>query len=175
MTSVHDSIDVFEIRTPETPVPRADQSEGTIDTVTVSWGDATKHRQILTTAAGVEVRLQLPRGSFLADGCVLWAEAGTRIVVRRPPEAALVVRFADNADDPHLHRHLVRLGYTLGNQHAPIELTDDGIATPLFTGADAALTMLASLGITGTVESIPLARHGWSNTSADNHGLHHHD
>ena len=85
--------------------------------VDVGWGDAGKHRQRVVADTGVEVRIMMPRGTFLRDGAVI-ADDGTQIVVvRRPPEPAVTVRFADHADAAGARRMLL-LGYLLGNQHA---------------------------------------------------------
>jgi urease accessory protein len=138
--------------------------------VAVGWGDAGKHRQILTTDDGCPLQVQLPRATFLSDGAVLHDDSHTVIVVHRPPEPAITAAFADNPGDDGTRR-LLLLGYTLGNQHAPLDVTTTGVATPLMTSPAAAERMLRALHVVGHVTTIALAAHGWSNTSAD----HHHD
>jgi urease accessory protein len=91
------------------------------------------------------------------------------VVVRRPAEPAIRVRFADNTG-----RALLILGHLLGNQHAPVDVDDEGLTAPLFTSADAARLLLADLGLVGEVGDVVMARNGWSRTSADNHAGHHH-
>lgn len=141
--------------------------------VSVGWGDAAKQRQLVVADTGIQVRILLPRSSFLADGVVIADDGEQVVVVRRPPEPAVTVKFADHAGADGARR-LLLLGYLLGNQHAPIEVTSDRLAAPLFTSAGAAETVLAELGVTGAVVDVPLAATGWSRTSGDWHDGHDH-
>ncbi|MDS1115264.1 urease accessory protein UreE [Gordonia westfalica] len=152
-----------------------DDGTTVVDEVTVGWGDATKHRQVLTSAAGHTLRLRLPRGSFLSDGSVLWHDDTLTVVVRRPPEDAIVVRLGDNITGSDAAARLIRLGYVLGNAHAPVEYTGEALQTPLFTSASGATDLLSGVGVVGGVECVPLARHGWSSTSADHREHHRHE
>jgi urease accessory protein len=133
--------------------------------VRIGWGDASKQRQLVLADSGLEVRILLPRGSFLGDGAVI-ADDGHQVVVRRPPEPSITVRFDQNSA-----RGMLLLGYVLGNQHAPVDVDADTLAAPLFTSAHAAEHLLADLGVVGKVADVPLARAGWSRTS----GAHSHD
>lgn len=144
-----------------------------VEQVDVPWGAARKHRQSLLTEAGTPLRLKLPRGTFLAGGTVLADDGTTIIVVRRPPEDAIVLDFAENTG-PDAVRRALQLGYLLGNQHAPLDVTAQRLATPLYTSAEQAAATLASLQLVARVEAVPLAAHGWSNTSADHHTGHQH-
>jgi urease accessory protein len=144
------------------------------DVVTVGWGDARKHRRVVRTEGGRELALQLPRGTFLADGAVLADDGNTAVVVRRPPEPALVLDLTRCSGRDDVRRALL-LGYQLGNQHAPLEITDTEVRAPLMTGADTARRALADLGLVGRVVDVPLAAHGWSTTSSDHHEGHRHD
>lgn len=144
-------------------------AERTVHHADIGWGDAGKHRQRVTTDAGSEVLIQLPRGSFLYDGAVISDDGINVVVVRRPPEPAIRVRFADNSG-----RALLILGHLLGNQHAPVDVDEEGVTVPLFTSADAARQLLADLGVVGEVGDVVMARKRWSRTSADNHAGHHH-
>ncbi|SDF64052.1 urease accessory protein [Blastococcus aurantiacus] len=149
-----------------------------VDPVDVPWGDARKHRQALRTAGGRDVVVRLPRGSFLADGAVLVEDGATVVVVRRPAEDAIVLPFADNTGADAVRRALL-LGYLLGNQHAPLEVSATELRTPLLTGPGTARKLLEDLHLHGRVDTVALAAHGWTNTSADHHGQsathgHHH-
>lgn len=141
----------------------------TLHHVDIGWGDAGKHRQLITTDTGIEVRITLPRSTFLFDGAVIADDGTNAVVVRRPPEPAIRVRFADNTGQA-----LLLLGHLLGNQHAPIDVDEDAVTVPLFTSADAARQMLADLGVVGRVHDAALAPSGWARTSADHHAGHHH-
>ncbi|MEH3142569.1 MAG: urease accessory protein UreE [Mycobacterium kyogaense] len=141
--------------------------------VDIGWGDAAKHRQVVTSDTGLQIRITLPRGSFLRAGEVIADDGTAIVVVRRPAEPAVTAGFADHADADGARRMLL-LGYLLGNQHAPIDVSDFGVAAPLFTSEQAAVELLAELGIVGTVTSVRLAALGWSRTSSSTHAGHHH-
>lgn len=140
--------------------------------VDIGWGDAGKHRQRVTTDTGVEVRIILPRGAFLHHGSVIADDGADVVIVRRPAEPAIRVRFADNTP-----RAMLLLGHRLGNQHAPVDVDADTLTVPLFTSAAAAREMLAELDIIGEVTEMAMAADGWSATSADHHSAdqHSHD
>ena len=141
--------------------------------VDIGWGDAGKHRQVVTTDTGQQIRITLPRGSFLRDGAVIADDGTSIVVVRRPAEPAVTARFDDHADSDGARRMLL-LGYLLGNQHAPIDVSGSSVAAPLFTSEKAAAELLAELGIIGTVAPVPLAALGWSRTSSSTRAGHHH-
>jgi urease accessory protein len=138
--------------------------------VSIGWGDAAKQRQLVTADTGLQVRVLLPRGTFLADGAVIADDGEQVVVVQRPAEPALNARFDQN--DP---RAMLLLGYVLGNQHAPIDIGHDGVAAPLFISPHAAEHLLAELGVVGKVADVALAAGGWSRTSADGEAGHSHD
>ncbi|MEH6820746.1 MAG: urease accessory protein UreE [Dietzia psychralcaliphila] len=142
-----------------------------VDTVLVPWGDARKHRQVLTTLDGQQLFLTLPRGTFLSDGAVIADDGTTIVAVSRPAEDAVVVEFADNVGVDAVRRALV-FGYILGNQHAPLEVSAHQLRTPLMTSAGTAEEMLRDLRLNGRVDAVALAAHGWTNTSADHHHSH---
>lgn len=144
-----------------------------VDTVPVPWGDARKHRQVLTTVGGLQLSVTLPRGTFLFDGAVIADDGTTIVAISRPAEQAVVVDFADNVGVDAVRRALV-FGYVLGNQHAPLEVSADQLRTPLMTSAATAEEMLRSLRLNGRVDTVALAANGWTNTSADHHHSHSH-
>lgn len=149
----------------------------TVYPVHITWGDARKHRQVIDLGDGREVELRLPRGALLTDGMVLWDDGIEVGVVRRPAEDAMVLEFAANAGADGVRGALL-LGYWLGNQHAPLEVTDTELRTPLFTGERTARETFTRFGLTGDVRPVELAAGGWTATSADHHhhdsGHHHH-
>jgi len=141
--------------------------------VDIGWGDATKHRQVVTADTGLVVHITAPRGTFLRAGAVIADNGDDVVVVRRPEEEAIAVRFDDNCGADGARRMLL-LGYLLGNQHAPIDVGADSVAAPLFTSPHAAKELLAELGVIGDVRPVALANNGWARTSSDSHAGHHH-
>ena len=138
------------------------------DYIDIRWGEARKHRQLRHSASGRELTIDLSRGTFLAAATVLWDDGTDIVVVRRPPEDAIVVNFLENEGADGVRRALL-LGYALGNQHAPLQVSRTDLRTPLMTEPGAARQMLVSLGLKGAVTQVPLAEQGWTNTSADHH------
>lgn len=149
--------------------------------VPVPWGAATKHRQVAVADDGTRVRVKVPRGTRLDEGLVLATDTGAvaesggpvAFVVRRPPEPAVTVRFADNPGEDSAGRFL-QLGYLLGNRHAPIYVDDECIITPQMRSPRAERQMLDELGLIGEVAYAPLAPRGWSGTSGEHAGEHSH-
>ena len=141
--------------------------------VDITWGDARKHRQVAHTVGGRELEIRLPRGTFLFDGAVLADDGDEIVVVRRPAEEAMVLDFADNSGVDGVRGALL-LGYWLGNQHAPLEVSEKELRTPLFTGPGTARDTLSRMGLDGDVRRVQLAARGWTNTSADHHHGHEH-
>jgi len=96
-----------------------------------------KTRQRVTTEAGVEAALWLPRGTVLIDGDRVAAENGRVAVIAAADEALSEVR----CDDPV---QLARAAFHLGNRHAAIMLSPGRIRYP----ADRVLDdMLRGLGL----------------------------
>ena len=153
---------------------RAGHSSVEHDSVEVGWGHAAKHRQRLSTRAGRTIVIDLPRGSFLKHGDVLFSDENLKITVDRPAEPSLVVDFTQNTAAEHVRAALL-LGYRLGNQHAPLDLDERTLRTPLFTGEQTARATLEAIGIVGSVESVQIAPYGWESTSADHREGHSHD
>lgn len=78
--------------------------------------DARHRRRInLTTQAGAEILLDLPKAVAMADGGGLRLEDGRWLRVKAAPEPLLEVRAGDAAQ-------LARVAWHLGNRHLPAEI-----------------------------------------------------
>ncbi|WP_088348028.1 MULTISPECIES: urease accessory protein UreE [Rhodomicrobium] len=83
--------------------------------------DARHRRRIsLTTVAGAEILLDLPKAVAMADGGGLRLEDGSWLRVKAAPEPLLEVTAADAA-------RLARVAWHLGNRHLPAEITGGAI------------------------------------------------
>jgi urease accessory protein len=132
------------------------------DSVRVGSADASKRRQRLTTAAGTDVAVDLPRGGYLRDGAVL-ADDGERIVVvERSEEEALVVSLSPGLPTEALIEAAVRVGHAFGNQHAPVDVEGGRIRIPITTSPELAAQTVASLGLAGVEAGIEKVRLGLS-------------
>jgi urease accessory protein len=116
-----------------------------VEPLLVDWAEASKGRLRRTAEDGTDVAIDLPRGSYLADGAVL-ADDGERIVVvRRRAERALVVHLDAAAGQEALVRAAVLLGHALGNQHVPVEIDGLELRVPLTTSEAVALATVDRL------------------------------
>jgi urease accessory protein len=118
-----------------------------VERVSIHAVEAERRRLRRVTDAGTDVALDLPAGAYLADGAVL-VDDGTRIVVvRRPPEPALVVRL-DRALAPEtLVEQAARLGHAFGNQHVPVEVDGCEVRVHLTTSMAIARATVERLGL----------------------------
>lgn len=108
--------------------------------VQIPWQDSTTSRQRLVGGLGTHVTLNLPRGTFLAHGDVL-ADLGDRIlVVERVEETVLVAR-------PQTVAQAVAIGHAFGNQHAPLEISDDEIVVPITSSVAVMFATAADLAV----------------------------
>jgi urease accessory protein len=134
-----------------------------VERLLLDWAEASKGRLRRTAEAGTDVAIDLPRGSYLADGAVL-ADDGERIVVvRRRRERALVVHLDAGAGHEALVHAAVLLGHALGNQHVPIEVEGLELRVPLTTSEEVALATVQRLGLPGAstgIAEVALGAHG---------------
>ncbi len=131
------------------------------DPVAVGWAEATRRRLRVTSRDGVDVAIDVPRGTFLADGGVLDDDGSRIIVIERTRCPALVVRIGGSLPADVRLRAAVLLGHAFGNQHAPLEIIGDEVRVPLTTSAEIASATVAALrlqGVTSEVVELALAR-----------------
>ncbi|MGB8700046.1 MAG: urease accessory protein UreE [Thermosynechococcaceae cyanobacterium] len=119
----------------------ADLDEKIHDRLVLTAEERQRSRYRCQTEGGVEVLLNLPRGSALTEGDCLTTEAGDWWVqIGAKPEMLLCVQSKTPLD-------LLRAAYHLGNRHVPLELT----AQTLKLSPDPVLReMLVHLGLTVT-------------------------
>jgi urease accessory protein len=109
-----------------------------------------RSRKQFLTAEGVEVRLNLVRGTVLQHGDILASEPNTNaarqlVKVVAKPESVMTVT-------AHTSRDLLRAAYHLGNRHIPLEITLDYLRLePDSVLAD----MLHRMGLHVTEEVLP--------------------
>jgi urease accessory protein len=134
-----------------------------VERLLLDWAEASKGRLRRTAEDGTDIAVDLPRGTYLAEGAVL-ADDGERIVVvRRRPERALVVHLDAGSSPSALVRAAVLLGHALGNQHVPVEVDGLDLRVPLTTSeeiARATVDRLALDGLRVEIEDVALGAHG---------------
>ncbi len=130
------------------------------DIVLVDWTDAVRRRLRSTSAEGLDVAIDLPRGTFLAHGTVLHDDGERILVVERAPTPTLIVRFDPLLDRAALLRAGIKVGHAFGNQHVPIEIAEDHLRIPLTTSrrvAEETIHRLSLCGVTCEFADVPLA------------------
>lgn len=80
-----------------------------------------KVRRKLTASDGTELALELPTGTTLHVGQVLFQQDNTVYVVSAAPEDVLLVR-------PRNLQEAAHVGHMIGNLHRDVDISDDGIA-----------------------------------------------
>lgn len=91
-----------------------------VDSVALDHDGRARRRLLLTTAAGVELLLDLPEVAHLRDGDGLVREDGAIIRVVASAEPLMEVTARDAA-------HLVRLAWHVGNRHLPAQIGTDAL------------------------------------------------
>lgn len=127
-----------------------------IDTVSVPSADAPKRRLRLVSEGGVDVAVDLPRGSFLSDGAVLADDGERLLVVRRTPEEVMRVTLSEQLDPQARVAAALRVGHAFGNHHVPVDVAGDELLVPITTSRDVALRTLESLHLDGVEASFEL-------------------
>lgn len=132
-----------------------------VDGVPVTWAEASKRRLRRVSQAGADIAIDLPRGTYLADGAVLHDDGEHVIVVVRTLTPTLVLSLPRDASRGSLIRAAVLIGQAFGNQHVPVDVEGEIIRVPLTTSETVARATVAALDISGLavlVEEVALAR-----------------
>jgi urease accessory protein len=82
--------------------------------------DRRRVHRLLEVSDGTLLALELPTGTILRPGQMLYAEGRRAYVVDAAPEDVLLIRLQGTAE-------AARAGHLIGNLHKNIEVTDDGI------------------------------------------------
>jgi urease accessory protein len=133
------------------------------DPILVTHGDAAKRRLRVSSAAGVDVAIDLPRGTYLREGAVLDDDGERILVVERVPEEALVVRFSAALTRAELAEAAARIGHVFGNQHVPVDVEDGALLIPITTSGELAAATVRELQLPGVevaIAHVKLGRHG---------------
>jgi urease accessory protein len=115
----------------------------------VASDEARRRRFRAATADGVELALDLTRGSFLFEGAVLHDDGEVVVVVERALEAALVVRLDLTLPPETLVEQAARVAHWAGNQHLLVETEDDAIRVRVATTPELTLEAARTLDLPG--------------------------
>ena len=116
-----------------------------VEYVHLAIGDLDRSRLRVTSDAGVDYAVALPRGTGLADGAVLVLDDHRAVVVRAGTARTLALRAVDVAA-------ALRLGFLAGHLHWKVDQLDDRLLVHL-QGPEAEYTArIADLLASGRVE-----------------------
>ena len=127
-----------------------------VDRLLVTSSAAAKRRLRARTEAGTDIALDLPRGSYLEHGAVLFDDGERIIVAVRKPEEALVIRLSSTLDRAEVVRQAASIGHAFGNQHVPLEVVEGEIRVPITTSRDIAAATVERLALEGAEVSFDL-------------------
>jgi urease accessory protein len=150
---------------------------GALDIVTIPVAELARRRLLITSRAGEQLAIALPRSQKLFDGAVLLVDDVRAIVVQAAAERWLRLEPASIAD-------AVELGYHAGNLHWRVRFDGDALLVALegrpedYTARLAEL--IASHRVTvrileGAAVSGPVDQGGGTHSHAHDHHHHHHD
>lgn len=118
-----------------------------VERLRVTWDEASKRRLRRSTDGNTDVAVALQRDAYLSHGDVLDDDGDRIVVVERPAERAIVVRFDHDASPPARLRAAALVGHAFGNQHVPLDVEDAEIRIPVTTSEAIALATVAALGL----------------------------
>lgn len=134
-------------------------STRSVETMPVAWHEASRRRLRRQTEQGTDVAVDLPQAGYLRDGAVL-ADDGQRIVVvRRPPERVVRVRFDAALSRVDLVTAVSCVTHAFANQHVPVEAVEDELRVPVTTSDEIAQDTVRKLdlpGVTVEVADLPV-------------------
>ena len=114
------------------------QHEGRVERIVIGAEDAARHRLRVTTDAGTECAISLPRDQRLANGSILLLEEDRAILIAMRDEEVLKLVPADVAA-------ALELGYFAGNMHWAVRFQDAELHILLHGPAEAYLARLDAL------------------------------
>ena len=94
-------------------------AEHRTENIWLDWHDRRKARQRVTSDAGTELFLSLPRGTILPDGQLLYCDSHRQVVVRAKPEPLIAITSSSVQES-------CRVAHHLGNWHRPMQIDPDG-------------------------------------------------
>lgn len=129
---------------------QAREKTGEVWWVELSFHDAQRRRLRAATARGEDVGIDVPRGTALRNGDVLYRapDSTPLVAVAVAPAEAMAIRLAGVPPDD-LFAFGVRLGHVLGNQHWPVRVKGDVVLTPVTIDRLVMETVLKTHGFQG--------------------------
>lgn len=99
-------------------LPKGESGPEPADVARLPYDARWLRREVIETASGAEILVDLPEAQVLADGDRLLLEDGRAVAIEAAPEALAEIR----GDGP---LHLARLAWHLGNRHLPTRIEAD--------------------------------------------------
>lgn len=106
-------------------------SAGRVDRVILSRREAAKVRMRTTSQGGLDVIIDVPRGTTIKHGDVLSLEGDRMLVAEWSPEEAMIIAIDTSGDCRKRVETATRLGYILGMKHFPLFVEGNEILVPV--------------------------------------------
>lgn len=119
---------------------------GMVNFLNVSRREARLGRLRKKTDAGEDIIIDLPRGSFLRDGDVVWLDQDKMVVVRVETEELMVVYIKPEGSIEEQIEAAVKVGHALGNQHLPVSINHRIVKIPIETTREVVAASVSHIG-----------------------------
>jgi urease accessory protein len=118
---------------------------GLVSFLQVSRREAELGRLRKKTDAGEDITIDLPRGSVLREGDVIWLDQDKMVVVQVETEEIMVVYIRPEGSIEEQIETAVRVGHALGNQHHPISIDRRIVNIPVETSREVLAAFLSHI------------------------------
>ena len=106
-------------------------SRGAADRILLQRRDATKSRLRVSSERGTDVMIDVPRGTTLRHGDVLYVGDNKILVVEWLPEETMIITMSAAEDWKERVETAAKIGYILGIKHFPLFAVGTEIVVPI--------------------------------------------
>lgn len=106
-------------------------SRGAVDRVLLQRRDATRNRLRISSERGTDVMIDVPRGTTLRHGDVLYLGENKILIVEWQPEETMIITLSAAEDWKERVESAAKIGYILGIKHFPLFATGNEIVIPI--------------------------------------------
>ncbi len=121
-------------------------SKDRVDRVHLARRDAAKNRLRLTSQRGTDVMIDVPRGTTLKHGDVLYLGEDEMLIVEWLPEETMVITLSFPKDWTERVETATKIGYILGIKHFPLFPRGNEVVVPIEGSKEDLSKVFASFG-----------------------------
>lgn len=105
-------------------------SRGAVDRVLLQRRDATRNRLRISSERGTDVMIDVPRGTTLRHGDLLYLGEDKILIVEWQPEETMIITLSAAEDWKERVESAAKIGYILGIKHFPLFAVGNEIVIP---------------------------------------------